>query len=131
MGCRCRHGMWHIWGVQTYQVSRISRETPAFWTPSPAHPPHRQNLPHSISKASFHLTQLQKWHPECTKTRIFELKNRKISPDVTPSGERDIGASLSAPLASRSRRQSSSPAGLFLNLGSSASWRKTAGIEFV
>jgi len=27
--------------VQTYQVSRISRETPAFWTPSPAHLPHR------------------------------------------------------------------------------------------
>jgi len=26
--CRCN--------TQTYQVSRISRETPAFWTPSPA-----------------------------------------------------------------------------------------------
>jgi len=45
---------------QTYQVSRISRETPAFWTPSPTHPPHRQNLPHFINKASFHLIKLHK-----------------------------------------------------------------------
>jgi len=45
---------------QTYQVSRISRETPAFWTPSPAHPPHHKNLPHFINKDSFHSIQLQK-----------------------------------------------------------------------
>jgi len=37
-------------GPQTYQVSRISQETSAFWTPSPAHPPHRQNLPHFTNK---------------------------------------------------------------------------------
>ena len=38
---------------QTYQVSHISRETPAFWTPSAAHLPYRQNLPHFINLASF------------------------------------------------------------------------------
>jgi len=87
--------------------------------------------PAFYKQSQFPFNSTAKIAPECTKTRIFELKNRKISPDVTPSGERDIGASLWAPSASRSRRQRSSPAGLFLNLGSSASWRKTAGIEFV
>ena len=110
---------------QTYQVSRTSRETPAFWTPSPAHPPHRQNLSHFINKASFHSIQLQKQHIECTETRLFELKFEKFLrrgysslPRPYPQWGGDIGASLSASSASRSDHQSSSPASLFLNLGS-------------
>jgi len=48
-------------------------------------------------------------------------KIEKIS-ETHPSGEGDFGASLSAPSASRSRDQSSSPANLFLNLGTSVHW---------
>jgi len=39
----CMLLMWNDDDItQTYQVSRILQETPTFWTPSPAHLPHRQ-----------------------------------------------------------------------------------------
>ena len=64
---------------------------------------------------SFHSIQLQKQHPECTKTRLFKLKNRKIlwgwgtahSPDLSSVGRETplptlyplgaFGASILAP----------------------------------
>jgi len=51
---------------------------------------------------------------------FWAQKLKKNSGPPPPSGEGDISASLSAPSASRSRRQSSSPASVFLKLGSSA-----------
>ena len=58
-------------------------------------------------------------------SKIEKFSGRGHSPLLRPHpqwGEGDIGASLSVPSASRSRRQSLSPASLFLNLGSSGSW---------
>jgi len=124
--------------LQTYEVSRISRETPAFWTPSPAHPLHRPYLPHFINVASFHSIQLQNTTQNAPKLAFLSSKMEKFSreggtdpsPDHTPCMERDtpspnpthmsaFGASLSVPWVSPS------PASMFLNLGSSVGYQWT------
>ena len=108
----------------TYQVSRISRETRILDSISRS-PAASSKSPAFYKQSQFPFNSTAKTAPRMHQNSPFQLKNRKIfwgeatTPPQTlyPSGEGDIGASLSALSASRSRRQSSSPASLFLNLG--------------